>query len=680
MTKQELVLSWTVLAIFAKMKRFLFVLTTVNTARSKGRRKKMGKGSRSSLGRALRVDVTQGKITTEDTQEYVRGFIGGRGVNRRILFDELSPQVTWADDANLIIFGAGALVGTLAPGACRTSVDSKNVFNNGVGSSNFGGHFGAELKYAGFDHIVISGRSDEPVYLWIRDGQGELRRASSIWGKTTWETERAIKQELGDNQVMVACIGPAGENLVKSSCIIAEGSRAAGGSGIGAVMGAKKLKAVAVRGHGGIGVAEPSKFMEQVHNALVKIGSSPTGRLMRDKSLYGAFCREKDALWDLGIMPVRNGQDDYWEPKKRERVSGRYTDRYRKKMRACFSCPIGCEPVYEVADDTNGVIRGSGFWINSAMSYAARFDMTNLEKAIKSHFLANQLGLDGDNAAAVISWAFECFERRIISKRDTGGLNLAWGDSTALMEMLKKLAYRKDIGDVLAQGVKTAAEVVGKGSEEFAIHIKGQDALDGIRIRKGWALGIVTSPCAGRHLRGAIGFGQAQRISDKDSTYDDVQYRNQAKYVFWQEQNKAIEDMIGICSYLGQWSGSYALMPSDYIALTNAALGTELTEEDLMLIGRRVHHLEKAFNTIHAGFNREDDYPPKRYINESVKSGPYKGARLDRANWDSMLDEYYELQGWDKKTGWQTENCLEELDLENVANRLKQEGRLIRRQ
>jgi len=652
-------------------------LNIVLTARSKRKRKDMGKGSGPSA-RTLRVDLSRNKMASEERREDAERFIGGRGVNRSILLRELNPEVTWAEEENLIVFGAGVLVGTMAPGACRTSVDSKNAFNRGVGSSNFGGHFGAELRYAGFDHIIVSGRSDEPVYLWIHDGQAELRSAASVWGKTTWETEKAIKQELEDDQTIVACIGPAGENLVKPSCIIAEGSRAAGGSGMGALMGAKKLKAVAVRGHGDIGVAEPSRFMKGVKDALRKARDSASGTLMREKSLYGAFCREEDGLWDLGIMPVRNGQDDCWEPERRERVSGGHTDKHRKGMRACFSCPIGCEPAYELSDDIGGVLRGWGFWINSAMAYAARFDMTDLEKAIQSHFVANQLGLDGDNAAAVISWAFECFEKGMISKRDTGGLVLSWGDPAALIEMLKKLAYRRDIGDLLAQGVKAASEALGRGSEEFALHVKGQDMLDGIRTRKGWALGIVTSPCAGRHLRGAIGSGQAQRISERDSTYGDTEYRDQARYVLWQEQNKAVEDMTGICCYLGQWSGSYALAPSDYTALTNAALGLELTEADLMEIGRRVHNLEKAFNTLHAGFDRADDYPPKRYMDEPVKTGPHRGARLEKDQWNAMLDEYYELQGWDKKTGWQTEEGLERLGLRDVAERLKQQGRLIR--
>jgi len=637
----------------------------------------MGKVSKSLAGMVLRVDISRGKIRTEETEKYSTRFIGGRGINRWILFNELDPEVNWSDPANLIAFGAGALVGTLAPGACRTSVDSKNAFNNGIGSANFGGHFGAELKYAGFDNVVISGKAEIPVYLYISDGQAELRSACSLWGKTTWETEKAIKQELGDNRTIVACIGPAGENLVKPSCIIAEGSRAAGGSGIGAVMGAKNLKAVAVRGNGSIEVAKPFEFLNQVDKALRKIRSSPTGKLMRKKSLYGAFCTPESDLWDFGIMPVRNGQDDYWEIEKREKVSGERIERYRKKMQACFNCPIGCEPVYEIAKDTNTRIKGAGFWINSAMSYAARFDITDLQSVIKSHFLANQLGLDGDNAAVAISWAFECYENGIISKQETGGLPLNWGDPKALIEMLKKLAYRKDFGHILAQGVKRASQKLGRGSKEFAIHIKGQDSLDGIRTRKGWALGIVTAPCAGRHLRGAIGRGQARRISDKDPNYEDIRYRNQPKYVFWQEQNKAIEDMIGICNYLGQWSGSFALTPSDYTALTNAALGKNLTVEDFMLIGRRVHNLEKAFNTVHASFKREDDFPPQRYMNEPVKSGPYQGARLEKEEWNKMLDEYYELHGWDKKSSWQTQQCLEELELKDVAKKLKEKGKLI---
>ena len=226
-------------------------------------------------GKILRVDLTTKKISTEDTEKYAQRFIGGRAINSFILLNEMEPEIKWSDPENMLIFGVGCLVGTLAPGACRVSVDTKSVFNNGKGSANFGGHFGPELKYAGFDHVVITGRSESPVYLWIHDGNAELRDASSIWGKTTYETEEILQEELDDNKIEVASIGPAGENLVRGSSIVSDCAKAAGGSGVGCVMGPKKLKALVVRGHGAIKVAQPQRFLDAVNTALKKVKAPP---------------------------------------------------------------------------------------------------------------------------------------------------------------------------------------------------------------------------------------------------------------------------------------------------------------------------------------------------------------------------------------------------------------------
>jgi aldehyde:ferredoxin oxidoreductase len=627
-------------------------------------------------GKILRVDLGTGKIRFELTEEYAARFIGGRAINSLILLDEMDPRTQWSDSENLLIFGAGALVGTLTPGACRTSIETKNVFNNGKGSANVGGHFGPEMKYSGFDHIVVSGKSKAPVYLWIHRGEAELRDAKSLWGKTTSQTQEILEGVYAPNRIRVASIGPAGENLVRGSGIVCDRSKVAAGSGVGCVMGDKKLKAVVACGNDGIiGVSQPEEFFKTVGVALRKIRESPLMRGMRRETLTGRWTDPNSACWDL-LVTARNGQDDFWEMEKRVRLANPDTGfpKNRRSISACFMCPIGCMPFCEINDGKYKGTTGEGFWANTIMD-AVRLDITDPDGITRAWILANELGLDTDFATNVASWAFECFERGFISEKDTDGLNLTWGDVDAFIELLRKIAYREGIGELLAQGVRDASRQLGKGSEELAIHMKGQDSIEPYRIPKGWALGVATSPVAGRHLRGASLGGE--RFGPKTASFSPHTYEDQARYVVWQSLTKEMEDMLGICVYVGTWSGAYALEPSDYVSLVNSVSGANLTEDELFMIARRSYNLEKAFNTLHAGFTRKDDYPPPRFMAEPVKSGPYKGYYCERENWDRILDEFYALHGWDRETGLQTRSLLNSLGMERVACELDATGKLI---
>lgn len=595
-------------------------------------------------------------------------------INSYILLNEMAPETKWSDPENMLIFGVGSLVGTLAPGACRVSVDTKNVYNNGRGSANIGGHFGPELKYAGFDHVVVTGKSEKPVYIWICDRHVELRDAYSIWGKTTYETEEILRKELVDNKVQVASIGPAGENMVRGSIIFNNPGKVAGGSGVGCVMGNKKLKAIAVRGHGAVEVAQPERFFNALNIAFKKIKASPTARPFRQGIIEMVYSPESEP-WDTYGAPVRNGQYDYWPIEKKRRLTDKDigVPKYKKGMVSCFACPIGCMPFYEINEGKYKGTKGIGYWINSVW-YSQRFDVDDPAASIKYHLLTNQLGLDGDMASVVLSWAFECYEKGLLTKEETDGLELEWGNEEAMIKMLEKLAYRKGIGNLLADGVKEASQRLGKGSEKFAIHMKGQDSLDPYKISKGWGLGVSTSPVAGRHLRGAV--SRPSALGPRDLQFSQTEYENQPEAVFWQLRTKEIEDSTGLCGYVGTYAGAHALEVSDYVELTSSAMGIELTEQEFMLIGRRGYNLEKAFNTIHTDFDRKDDLPPRRYMEEPVKFGPYAGYKCDKEKWDEMLDRFYELHGWDKATGLQTRKCLVELGMEDVAERLERVEKL----
>jgi aldehyde:ferredoxin oxidoreductase len=628
-------------------------------------------------GKILRVDLTSGLIRTEPTARWANRWIGGRAVNSAILFQETGPGTRWSDPRNPLIFGSGALVGT-APGANRMSIDCISVFNNGKGSANLGGHFAAELKFGGFDHIVVTGKAERPVYLQIEDGCAELREAQHLWGMSTYETEDALKEELKDSKVRVACIGPSGENRVPGSIILADRAKAAGGSGVGCVMGDKRLKAVAVRGRGSISIAKPEAFLSAVDVAMDKVKRSPTSEKMWRKTLAGAFAEDPESItWDL-LMVVRNGQDESWEHGKRKQImdSKDGVPGYREKILACFGCPIGCMPFSRIREGRHAGTRGEGFWVNTLM-LSTWLDIPEPEPILKAWLTMNQLGIDGDYATGMMAWAFECYQKGLLTKDQTDGLDLTWGNAEALLALLPKIARREGIGELLALGPVEAPKRIGRGSEAFAIHMKGQPSIEPYRAAKGWGLGVATSPVAGRHLRGSVLLGS--RFGPKDVDFDPHVYEGQAQNVFWQGLAKEIEDITGICVYVGTWSGAYALEISDYAALINAVMGLSLSEPELMRIARKSRNLEKAFNTLNTDMGRLDDMPPRRYMEEPIESGPYKGHRAEPARWHRMLDEFYTLQGWDAATGLQTRSGLSALDMQDVAEKLAGTGRLIER-
>jgi len=627
-------------------------------------------------GKILRVDLSAEKVRVEENK-YAERWIAGRALSSWILLNEMDPTTKWSDPENYLIFGAGALIGTIAPASCRTNIDTINVFNNGKGSSNVGGHFSPEMKFAGFDQIIIKGKAEKPVYLFISDGKAEIRDASHLWGKSTYETEDILKKELRDNKIEIASIGPAGENLVHGSAIIIDCGRAAGGSGVGCVMGDKKLKAIVVRGHNSVKVAHPEEFLQRAYEAYQKIIKRPTAKVFRKKTLAGMVYNDSeqfDDLWEM-MHSTKNSQDVHWSREQRSRIMGKEgVGKFFKKIQACYACPVGCQPYSEINEGKFKGSKGLGYWINSVM-WSGKMDVTDPEASLRYHLRANQLGLDGDDSSVVMSWAFEAYEKGLLTKEDVDGLILTWGNSDAMLELQEKIASRDGFGDFLADGVVAAAKKLGKGSEKFAINQKGQDSLDPYRVCKGWSLACATSPIAGRHMRGSINIPIA--FGPKGVKFNPYSYEDQPPIVFWELRAKEIEDITGICVYVGTWSGVYALEPSDYVELTNLALGINLTEEDFMLLGQKGYNLEKAFNTIHVGFKREDDLPHRRFFEDPILSGPHKGETLNKEKYNSMLDAFYELHGWDKETSWQTRKTLESLGLSDVAEKLAEVGRLI---
>lgn len=634
-------------------------------------------------GRILRVDLTRRRISTEPTADHEFA-LGGRGLGQWILFREVPPGVDSFDAENVVTIGAGPLTGTLAPASARLTVDTKNALTGGVCASNGGGHFAPELKYAGFDAVVIEGRASSPVYLWIQDGRAELRDAAALWGLDTWQAEGALRRELGEPRLRTALIGPAGERLVRGACLIVDRARAAGRGGAGAVLGSKRLKGLAVRGTGELRPADGKAFAAEADRCLRKVLASQAVRIYREGgTMLLAGAGGPDGTFPQG---VRNDQDSYWAVEKSRRISEPVIrGTYEVRRLGCFNCPIHCSHFYAVREGPFAGTAGEGFEINTANAFGSNLDIDDPAAILHMHTLCSRMGLDVDMAGTCLAFAFEAYERGHIGPSDTGGVSLRWGDSHAAAELLRMIVERRGVGDTLAEGVWRAAQAIGQGSEAYALHVKGADLNEpSMRLMKAWALGVVLSTHGGGHLDGSphptAWIGQealAQSLFGNPRPGAPGEYEGQARAVIWHEAYKAVVDMLGICTYTSMWPDAALLTPDDYAALLSAGTGRAYTGSELMQRGARLHNLQKAFNTLHTGSTRRDDRPPARML-EPIRSGPHAGERLDLDRWEAMLDEYYAAHGWDPETGWQTAGSLKQHGLEEAAEKLRLAGRLPR--
>lgn len=634
-------------------------------------------------GEILRVDLSANTWHTEPSGPLVEEWLGGRGLASALLFRELDPATRVEDPENLLVFSAGPLVGTMAPAACRLAVGTKNALTGGLCASNAGGHFAPALKYAGFDAVVITGRAESPVYLWITDGACEIRDAAGLWGQGTGAAEDAIRREHGDPGIRVAGIGPAGENGLRGACLIVDRSRAAGRGGAGYAMGQKNLKALAVRGSGELRLADDGAFQAAAARCRQKIADSPTIQVYRE----GGSMRFAGAGGPDGTFPqaVRNYRNEYWPPEKSRKIyETTLKEDYEVRRMGCFHCPINCSHYYAVSEGPYAGDQGEGFHINTARAFGSNLDIDYAPFLIAAHNLCSEAGLDVDMAAACLAWAFEAWERGHLTEEDTGGLALVWGDHAAAMALLRQMIAREGFGATLADGPLAAARRLGRGSEAYAMHIKGAPLNEAsMRPFKAWAMGIVLSTHGASHLDGSPLAGAlrnreelCERLFGNPQPARAGEYHGQARVVSWYEAYKGVVDMLGICYFASMWLDALAISPEDLADLYSAGVGRRVEADELMETGSRLHALQKAFNTLHAGHGRAEDQPPVRLSEYRVEGGPFDGEYLDPVLWNEMLDEYYAEKGWDNTTGWQTRESLEKLGLGWVADTLEAAGRL----
>ena len=637
----------------------------------------------SYAGRILRINLSNREWTTEPTLKYAKEWLGASGIAIKILYDELKAWVTPYEPANKLILGAGALIGTTAPGASKSNISTLGPLTGGWASSCSDSYVGGQLKYAGYDSIVIEGKARTPVYLWINNRVVEIRDATHLWGKTTWETLELIRNELGDPSLHTLSIGPAGENLVRGACIIQDRGRAFGRGGTGAVMGSKNLKAIVVKGTGAIRVAKPQRFMETVSKTLEMFKKAKTIERLRK---YGT-------LGDLPIkqkicgISYKNFQECVLPDEMAKAIDPCKTiDKYEVSRQNFPGCAIGCGRHLHITEGPYAGLTTECNQMEVMGTLQGRLAITEPTFMMKANALCNQLGLDVDAAGGSIGWAMECYQRKIINERDTDGLKLKWGDADVALELIRKMSFREGFGNILAEGCAKAADMIGRDSSYFAMHIKGQELYEACRGALGWCLGTTTSTRGPAHTTGTVmdarpgwdaaDVKKARMIFDVDNPNKPLEYEGKAKMVAYMEVLHRVNNCLGIC-HMNTIHWDVGLLDLPHLTkLYSAATGWEISVKDIERMAIKQIHLEKAFNLRHTSFDRKDDLPTLRDMCEPIPTGPLAGWKMDMDKFNKMLDEYYDLHGWDRKTSFPLRKTLVDLDLQSIAKDLEKIGKL----
>ncbi|MFW9991374.1 MAG: aldehyde ferredoxin oxidoreductase family protein [Candidatus Odinarchaeota archaeon] len=612
------------------------------------------------MGKILRINLTNGTIKEEiPDEETLKLYLGGAGLATKYLFEEVPKGVDPLGPENKLIFMTGPLTGTPSPSTGRYSVVAKSPLTGIWGQANSAGFWGRDFKRSGIDGIIFEGKSPKPVYLVTEDGKAELRDASHIWGKNTSETTKIIKEELGE-KFKVACIGTAGEKLVKYAAIMNDADkpnwgRAAGRCGLGAVMGSKNLKAIASRGTLKINVAEPETYRELAKERFDWVNQS---MLKMTLEVYGTA-----AILDMvnvqGGLPTRNWQTGVFPGS--EKINGEaINDSILIDRKACYACPIACGRIAEIKEGKYAG-KGEGPEYESIGALGTMCDVDDLDAITYAHFLCNEYGIDTITAGSTIAFAMECYEKGLLTQKETGGLEIKFGNPDTVIELVHRIARKEGIGELLAEGSRAVAEKIGKGSEHFAMHVKGLEmpAYDS-RAAKLTGLAYATSNRGGCHITAYIEgptFLSMPFLIVDDAEVGDIlqEIPETAKVVKDFEDAFGVFDAIGGCKFMGM-----VLTADDWAVLISKLLGVEFTADNFRKTGERIYNLERMFN-VREGITRTDDTLPKRLLEDPMPEGPAKGHVVKL---EPLLDAYYGYRGWDKTTGKPTPEKIAELGLD----------------
>jgi aldehyde:ferredoxin oxidoreductase len=614
-------------------------------------------------GKILRVDLTNRKTEIETRgDEFYRAYLGGKAMVAYDLLNEALRNVDAFSPENVLVFAAGPLTGAAVSGQGRNGAGAKSPLTAGFGNAEGGGYWGAELKRAGFDGIIVKGRSNKPAYLWIHSGGVEIRDAAHLWGKTTGETEDALRAELKDHAIRTALIGPAGERLVRYATIVNDRSHFAGRGGLGAVMGSKNLKGIAVRaphGKSQMQIANPAdvhaiaKWMGAHLDLVAGLHDHGTARILRSLSKSGG-------------LPSFNFRDGHFDAN--EKITGHtMSASILVKQETCFACAVRCKRVVQVKESEHGAVDPlyGGPEYETLAAFGSLEGIDDLIALAKANELCAAYGFDTISLGNVIAFAMECAEREVISPRETDGIELRFGSARAMLQTIEKIVRREGFGDVLAEGVARAAQKIGRGAEEFAMHVRGQEIpMHEPRLKHGLGVGYAVSPTGADHnhnihdtmyAKEGEGVNQLRQLDPQirplpanDLSADKV------RMVVAESNWMHFTDSAVMCLFL-------PYSRQQLTDLVNAVTGWDADIREYLRVGERAATLARLYN-LREGWDAAGDTLPKRFFN-AFASGPLAGQEYSKQKFDAAVKEYYRLMGWDEK-GVPTRERLRELGIE----------------
>jgi len=603
------------------------------------------------MGKILRIDLTNENISIENLRyEIAEMFIGGSGLAAKIIYDEMPSEINPLDPEALLIFATGPLTGTPVPSSGRFAVCARSPL--GIwGESHAGGLFGPYLKKAGFDAVIITGKAKKPTYLWISNDDVKFMNAKNIWGKDVYATYEIIKSELKDNVVKIAAIGPAGENLVKYASIICDIGKA-GRSGMGAIMGSKNLKAIAVKGSKKIPVAKEIELKKFAKEVQVQLSEAPAAKGLRKFGTGGGM----SAYYHMGNIPIKNHSEGLWEEDKVEKISGvRITETILDKVTPCCNCVIGCKRRVHVKEGKFACLQVDSPEFETLCMLGLNLLNDDLSLIVKANDLCNQLGMDTISTGGVIAFLTEVYERGMITKEDCNGLELRWGSSDAIIKLIELIAYRKGVGNLLAEGVQEISRQLNKGSEDFAVHVKGLEVpAHNPRAFSGHALSYATMNRGACHLAWPHNPDRGRLAPEIGITVQTDRFASKGKALIVKKMQDLMElyDLLVICKY----ASSAGLSLSQLTTFFELVTGNAKSIDELMKAGERSFNLKRVLNC-NWGVSSKDDSLPKRLLE------PQKGGTDQHVpDINLMLEEYYKLRGWTKE-GIPSQEKLKELEI-----------------
>jgi aldehyde:ferredoxin oxidoreductase len=614
------------------------------------------------------VNLTSGTVKVREIpDELARQYLGGRGINAYLLYHHSEKGMDPLSQQSPLIVGAGLLSGYLAHSAGRVHFTGKSPETGIYGDSNMGGTIGSELKYAGFQHLVITGQADKPVYLWVHDGQIEIKDASKLWGADTYDTQVRIHDELGDPDTAVACIGVAGEKLIPFACVRHLMKKAAGRTGLGCLMGSKRLKAIAVRGHQGLKPTNPDKLLETFNKQYTYLRKT---KIFSIASVLGNLF-----AWVVNSegehLSVRNFQQTYFPEALGKLDIDIFMREYADKHLACHGCALHCQHKWSIKEGPYAGVRGEGpDWGPGWLLGGTVVGNNRIDVSLVANELTNKYGVDCISYFSYIGWLMELWQRGIINEKDTGGLDFSWGSPEAIIGTFEQLISREGAGGLLSEGSDAAVGKIGKDCDRY-LHRDGKGQTEEGLDHRGWratALGCHTSARGNCHLRGLVNLEHMflpadflEKVFWRRIDPDPYSWETKAWMAIWIQHLCAVSDASGQCKFLTKWYSPDLFGFEEILESINDVTDWNMTRDELFEAGERTFNVERLFNA-REGLGRLGDIPPAVFF-QPTPEGPKKGLVLDKKKYGEMLDEYYDIRGWDRE-GRPLPETLKRLDLD----------------